>query len=491
MEREQKDEVALCARRLGQGGGDLGQRIQKNSKVHPRNNRVQSTNHQTSRDHQKSEKEKCRTVPKNLGNILAKTVKRFGLSLSDWFKELPDHRNKTKSIYSPSHFMWGGILMFMLHLGSRKQYREERKPLTFLKNLLKLSRTKENTNADPDTICDFLKALPYQELDSIPARLVSELIRKKSLDYSRLFGHFTVALDGTGTKSYPERHCKYCLTKTSKKTGKTLYYHLVLEAKLVTPNGLALSVGREFIENPHEFPTKQDCEYNAFKRLSPRIKEYFPRMPFCFLLDGLFCNGPIFEICEKNNWKYIITFKSGSLPTFYEETFRKKQKKLENRKNVETSQKNQTFAWVGDLTYQSFSLNAIFCHEVTKKKVVDFSWLTNFEVNYGNVATLANKGGRLRWKIENEGFNAQKKGGYEMEHPYSKNENAAKCYFIILQIAHILNQLIVKGSLFLDFKKQMGSIKNYARRLAEHLRNILIDDFSFSDNLFQIRLNTS
>lgn len=52
----------------------------------------------------------------------------------------------------------------------------------------------------------------------------------------------------------------------------------------------------------------------------------------------------------------------------------------------------------------------------------------------------------MRWKIENEGFNEQKNNGYELEHKYSEvSLRAAKNYYQCLQIACIINQLLVKG----------------------------------------------
>jgi hypothetical protein len=46
----------------------------------------------------------------------------------------------------------------------------------------------------------------------------------------------------------------------------------------------------------------------------------------------------------------------------------------------------------------------------------------------------ADQGGRIRWKIENEGFNAQKNGGYELEHGYTKDPNAAKIFYFYSDI---------------------------------------------------------
>jgi hypothetical protein len=56
----------------------------------------------------------------------------------------------------------------------------------------------------------------------------------------------------------------------------------VLEAKVVTANGFAFSLMTEFIENPGEQPTKQECELKAFYRLAERLKQRFPHVPICF-----------------------------------------------------------------------------------------------------------------------------------------------------------------------------------------------------------------
>ena len=122
-------------------------------------------------------------------------------------------------------------------------------------------------------------------------------------------------------------------------------------------------------------------------------------------------------------------------------------------------------------------------------------WLTNFSIGFKNVDTLANGGGRLRWKAENEGFNVQKNGGYNMEHAYSHDPNASKVFYLLLQIAHIIFQLMEKGSLFhRSFPKGVGSQKNIAFRLLEAWRNLRIGSEEFSSfykGRYQIRFDTS
>jgi hypothetical protein len=71
-----------------------------------------------------------------------------------------------------------------------------------------------------------------------------------------------IAIDGTGRLTFPERHYPHCLTATHH--GKTTYYPPVLAAKLVCPPGWAFTIMTEFVGNPGENPTKQDCELKAF-----------------------------------------------------------------------------------------------------------------------------------------------------------------------------------------------------------------------------------
>jgi hypothetical protein len=100
-----------------------------------------------------------------------------------------------------------------------------------------------------------------------------------------------------------------------------------------------------------------------------------------------------------------------------------------------------------------------------------YAWMTNISVTKSTCVPIANQGGRLRWNIENQGFNAQKNGGYHLEHAYTHNVNADKCFYLLLQMAHTINQLIEKGSLLSkETRKKIGSIRNIARLLLENIR---------------------
>jgi len=202
------------------------------------------------------------------------------------------------------------ILMgFLLKLGSRRRIGFELDTSEGLANLNTLARSRQETVAHPDTLNHFLSHMPTRALEGLRRQMVQRLIRMKLLDYARLHGRFPVVIDATGQLHFHQRHCAQCLERTS--NGQTHYYHQVLEAKLVTPDGLAISLASEFIENADPKATKQDCELKAFRRLAGRLKKDFPQLSLCLLFDALYANGGVMDLCERNHWKYIITFKEG------------------------------------------------------------------------------------------------------------------------------------------------------------------------------------
>ena len=163
--------------------------------------------------------------------------------------------------------------------------------------------------------------------------------------------------------------------------------------------------------------------------------------------------------------------------------------------------------WVNQLPYEDSEgrhhiIDAIICEETAADgTMITFAWLTDFTVTRTNVIEIAEKGGRVRAKIENQGFNIQKRSGYNMEHAYSEGQDTLKCFYIILQIAHIILQMVEKGSLLKNLArdcnttipKLIGSIRNLSRRLLECLRYFRIPDEAFDLTIAaqcQIRLDT-
>lgn len=398
--------------------------------------------------------------------------------------------------------------MYLCRLGSRREINHQLRG-----NVRSQAKFKALFGVDNaphgDTLNYSFQRLSSDEVQQSLCGMVERLVRKKMLyPYRLLDQYYMIAVDGTGMLTFHEQHCEHCLTRKLS-NGMTLYYHPVLEAKLVTANGFAFSLMTEFIENTDLEANKQDCELKAFYRLANRLKARFPRLPICLLLDGLFAGGPTFSICEENRWKYMIVLKDDDLPSVNGEF--KSLCKLEphHRRHLKIEQPHQTieqqYRWSNDIYYrdsnnQDHHLNVLECLETIINKqgeatTTKFKWVTNFKLNHQRVIPLTNSGGRTRWKIENEGFNTQKNGGFELEHPYSEDENARKIFYLLLQIAHFIFQLIEKGSLFkAAFPKGVGSAKNIAKRLLEAWRNVRLKQHimaTLGEGKFQIRFDTS
>lgn len=411
------------------------------------------------------------------------TVQHFFGGFGRLFGRVSDPRQPAYITYPLPVVLATGVLLFLLRLGARRQ-------VTLLLRGNGPSAAKfravfgVTSVPHGDTLEATFQRLQVPEVQEAVTGTVERLIRQKVLYPYRLCGrYFLVTIDGTGMLTFAERHCAQCLTMTH--GGHRTYYHPILEAKLVTHAGLVFSVLTEFIENPSQYPSKQDCELKAFYRLADRLKQRFPRLPICLLLDGLFAGGPTFAICAKYDWPYLIVLREADLPAVQEEFHALLKEAPANHLRFQPADQYQTvqdFAWVNDIAYvdaehRAHTVAVIRCLETkpdakTGRTTTRFKWITNFAVDSSNVLELANHGGRLRWKIENEGFNVQKHGGYALEHIFTHHPISAKVFYLLLQLAHTLAQLIERGSLFCQaFPAGVGSAKNLAWRLLEAWRN--------------------
>ena len=57
----------------------------------------------------------------------------------------------------------------------------------------------------------------------------------------------------------------------------------------------------EDIKNKNADEIKQDCELNASRRLIPKFRETYPRLPVRLIADSLYPSISLIELCEKEN----------------------------------------------------------------------------------------------------------------------------------------------------------------------------------------------
>ena len=398
-------------------------------------------------------------------------------------------------VYPVRSLIWSGVLLFLFRLEARRRLRFDLGSAAGVGNLNLIAETSIEEVPHPDTLVYYLKGLCPEELSAVRTGMVRGLVRSRALEGDRLLGcYYTIAIDGTGHLSFDSLHCPHCLTQELS-NGNTRYYHPVLEAKLVCENGLALSVATEFIQNT-DGSNKQDCELAAFYRLLPKLREEFPMLPICLLLDGVYLNQHAMRLARTLRLHWIITFKEGSLPTAYAEFHALHALTSGQTLEREQAPRRQHYRWLSGLRHEDQTFNAFECVETNAQShTTTFLWATDLPVKRSNVVELSQRGGRCRWKIENQGFNTQKNQGYNLEHAYCRHPVAAKNLYLLLQIAHLLSQLIEKGNLLgAPVAKLYGSSRAFARRLLEAFRNTCIPAEVWADIIarrFQIRLDTS
>jgi hypothetical protein len=424
----------------------------------------------------------------NVGPIFAQTARHFFPDLNTWLSAVPDPRFQPFVIYHRRFLLWWGLSLFLFKLTSRRQldYQLNTDGAHVLDNLNRLAETKQTTRPVNKTLNCYLGRIGPQPVAGLRTQMVRRLLRMKVLEAARLQGRWVVVTDATGMLAFRERHCDHCLTQVHGET--TVYMHQVLEAKLLGPADLVISLGTEFIDNRDAADTpaeagaeqrKQDCELKALSRLAPNLKREFPQLPLCLSGDGLYACGRTLQIAKDNGWSYVLTFQPGRLPALWKE-FQSLLTQCPDQvvELITPERVHQEYRWVDDLSYtdsegRPWTFTGVQCVETFPDATTrTWAWITDRTVNHDTVVEVATKGGRHRWHIENQGFNTQKNSGLNLEHAYSHGEQQWPAYYYLLQIAHILLQLFEKGSLLLrlaatEGKKPLqmfGSLKNLGNR---------------------------
>ena len=102
------------------------------------------------------------------------------------------------------------------------------------------------------------------------------------------------------------------------------------------------------------------------------------------------------------------------------------------------------FRFVNDMPLNASNadvrVNFIEYWEIGNRQTQHFSWVTDLRVSKRTVYRLM-RGGRARWKIENETFNTLKNQGYNFEHNYGHGEQHLSVVFaMVMMLAFLVDQ---------------------------------------------------
>jgi Transposase DDE domain len=290
-------------------------------------------------------------------------------------------------------------------------------------------------------------------------------------------GHYLLALDGTGYFSSHQIHCDSCL-ETHHRTGTVTYRHQMLGAALIHPDK------REVIPLMPEPIIKQDgsekndCERNAAKRFITKLRQDHPHLKVIVTEDSLSSNAPHIQLLHDHNLHYILGVKEGDHAALFEHVAAAEQAgrvTYYDRDDAETGLRHR-FRFISDMPLNEANVdlrvNFLECWEWDGDQVQHFSWVTDLRVTKGTVYQLM-RGGRARWRIENETFNTLKNQGYHFEHNFGHGyQHLSVVFAVLMMLAFLVDQVQqMCCPLFQAVWAKLGS----KRRLWERMKALFYD----------------
>jgi hypothetical protein len=265
-----------------------------------------------------------------------------------------------------------------------------------------------------------------------------QLQRGKELGKMRYMGRYYLAsLDGTGYFKSEKVHCANCLEKHYKRSGKTIYSHQMVGGAIVHPDR------REVIPLAPEPIIKQDgtkkndCERNAAKRFLAKLRQDHPRLPLIIIEDALSANAPHIQELKRHNLRFILGVKPGDHTYLFDFVRQADEAGETTRFEIEKDGVIHRFCFLNDVPLNESNtdvrVNFIEYWEVKSGKTQHFSWVTDFTITSKNAFALM-RGGRARWKIENETFNTLKNQGYHFEHNFGHGQQHLSVVFAYLMM---------------------------------------------------------
>jgi hypothetical protein len=236
-------------------------------------------------------------------------------------------------------------------------------------------------------------------------------------------------------------HCENCCEKHHK-DGRVTYYHQMLGAVVVHPDQQEVFPLCPEPISKSDGSTKNDCEQNAMKRLLVDFQKEHPHLEVIFTEDALSAKGPYLRRIKEIGAHFIVNVNPTGNPSLFEWL---KGIKLEE-KTVKTKEGTIQLKFYNGVPLNDSShdlqVNFIDCIVTDKKgKVTHFSWVTDISVTKDNVQELA-RGGRSRWKIENETFNTLKNQGYQFEHNFGHGcKHLSHVFGMLMFLAFLVDQV--------------------------------------------------
>jgi hypothetical protein len=345
--------------------------------------------------------------------------------------------------------LMSGLAVFGLKFPSLLQFSDAREAEIIKHNLKSLYKV----DCAP---CDTYMRERLDEVDPCEIRDAFTTVfaiaqRDKVLEQYQYFdGHYLLLCDGTGVFESNTVHCDNCCVKHHK-DGRKSYYHQVLGAVIAHPDKATVV---PLCPEPiivQDGAKKNDCERNASKRLLEHFRREHPHLKVILCEDALAANGPHIELLKELNIRFMINVKPDGNKSLFDW--------VANLKGAQVIRKDRkkgitrVFTFYNEIplndTHPHLLVNFLICEETLANGATKtFTWITDIKITEFNVDALM-RGGRTRWKIENETFNTLKNQGYEFEHNFGHGDKYLNIIFTMLMfLAFAIDQVQQIGCSF-------------------------------------------
>lgn len=359
------------------------------------------------------------------------------------FDSIPEPSRESRGLkqaISQADCLMSALAVFGLKFPSLLQFDNGLDDPVVKHNIRTLYRVK---NAPSDTYMrERLDRLDPQLLRSAFTKIFSLIQRGKVIeDYAFLDDCVLVACDGTGMFSSDTVHCDNCCVKHHK-DGTITYYHQMLAGVLIHPDHREVF---PFCPEPiskADGATKNDCEQNAFGRFFHQFSREHPRLKAIFTCDALSAKVPYLRPVVENGDHFIVGVNPTGNPSLF--SWLKGVELITDKVSLRGEVLELSFCNKIPLndSHHDFEVNFVDCKVTSSKgKTNHFSWITDIPLTKENVLQIA-RGGRARWKIENETFNTLKNQGYNFEHNYGHGyQHLSHVLGILMFLAFFIDQV--------------------------------------------------
>ena len=421
-------------------------------------------------------KRKATTTKKHLD------FKSLRQSLSSHIQNIEDHRQGNRCTHTLHDAVMSGFACMFFQDPTLSQFQrrmDEDKNRNNLRTLFAVETIPKDTQ-----LRDVIDHTDSEAFRPVFKDYFERLRRSKYLEpYQIIPGLYLCAVDGVYHHSSENIHCDHCLTRAHQNGSSISYHHAVLQGAFIHPDQRqVIPVMPEPIANS-DGTIKQDCEINAAKRFLKKLKTDHPRLGIIITGDGLFSKGPMIEQVLAENMHFLFVAKPADHTFMMEwiEAF----DQLPQITTMDIKGRQHQYRYINQVPLNAKDdaprVNYIHYALINDKGKTTYtnSWVSDIEVNDANVARLA-KGGRCRWKIENECFNTLKNQGYCLNHNFGHGkQHLSHNMYLLTLLAFFFHQIFeLSDPAYQMCRQSMGSKRHLWETFRALIRYFIFESWN-------------